>query len=159
MTNNNSDNNFGYSDEDIQRLKAGENITKSTLGGFSLPSQVANSNETPIKTGPVPQTGGWGVDRPRIIGIGSNQHVTQPRVLNADGTANPQRRVSAPNMQKHNEAAAAHALAAREEFDRREQQRQLEDPSSLRNTIECQGRLLRKLEREIKKLKEQGDKD
>lgn len=153
MTTNNSDNNFGYSDEDIQRLKAGENITKSSLGSYGLPPQVSNS-ETPIRTGEVRQTGGWNDDRPRVIGIGSNQHVSQPRVLNADGTANPQRRVNAPNMRKHNEAAAAHALAAREEFDKREQRRQILDPASLLNQLEAQGRLIRGIQKELKRLKD-----
>ena len=148
MTQPNNSNNFGFSEEEILRLKGGENVTKSSLGSYGLPPQVSNS-EPPIRTGEVKQTGGWNDDRPRIIGIGSNQHVTQPRVLNADGTANPQRRVNAPNMQKHNEAAAAQVLIAREEFDKREQQRQLEDPSSLRNTIDCHCRLLSMLARDI----------
>ena len=142
-----------FSEEEINLMKAGKSVSKSvSYGGNPKPE----SHQINVVNANTPSGGGWG-KAPEVTHIGQRK-VVRPRVKHADGTDNPQSAVYAPNLDRHNADDVARKAAKREAELERAEHLQLISPESLKNQLEAQNRIIKRLEKRLKSI-EQTVKD
>ena len=136
-----------FSHEEIESMKASNGpVSKVVPHGSPAKPESHGINVVHAGSGVLGNT--WG-KAPEVTNIGLRK-VVRPRVKHEDGSDNPQSAVYQPNLDRHNDADKARREAKREAELQREEHLQLISPESLRNQLEAQNRIIKRLEKRLK---------
>ena len=148
-----------YTPAEVEAMKNGATVSKVLKDSPELGAGPVTKQVTIHTDEDLPNTANWGSAR-RVTAPGASEKIRGAKsFIGDDGKVHEVQKISAPNVDRFNQQAAARALKDIELREAADAAQQLQTPQSLHNSLQALDRQVRKLSKELSALKKEAKAD